>query len=99
MYNKVDRLTEDQQLDVFLAGDGIAISARDRDSLDPLLDAIDRFLVMQGRADTIPTLTLNRADLSMGASAWEPRPDAADDDGSALDELSRDDDGFVDFSN
>ena len=99
VYNKVDRLTEDQQLDVFLAGDGIAISARDRDSLDPLLDAIDRFLVMQGRADTIPTLTLNRADLSMGASAWEPRPDAADDDGSALDELSRDDDGFVDFSN
>lgn len=97
VYNKIDRLTEDQQLDVFLAGDGVGISATDRKSLDTLLEAIDQFLITRGRADAIPTLDVNRQDLSTGASAWEDP--AASAPPVVVDEPKRDDDGFLDFSN
>lgn len=94
VYNKIDRLSEDQKLDVFLAGDGVAISANDRGSLDVLLEAIDEFLIVRGRADAIPTLGVPRDDLALGAMAWEESPPAQNEDAPV-----RDDDGFIDFSN
>lgn len=94
VYNKIDRLSEDQKLDVFLAGDGVAISANDRGSLDVLLEAIDEFLIVRGRADAIPTLGVPRDDLALGAMAWEKSPPAQNEDAPV-----RDDDGFIDFSN
>lgn len=94
VYNKIDRLSEDQQLDVFLAGDGVAISANDRKSLDVLLEAIDQFLITRGRADAIPEGDTAQGALGVAASLWQ-EPDASAPD----EEARRGKDGFLDFSN
>lgn len=53
VYNKVDLLDEDQRLDCALEGDGILVSAREKASLDALLEELDRFLIAHGHAAAV----------------------------------------------
>lgn len=53
VYNKIDRLNDEQRDALMFQEDGVAVSATDRESLHTLLDAIDQFLVATGRVDAI----------------------------------------------
>lgn len=94
VYNKIDLLSPDQQLDLHLSGDGVGISAHDRKSLDVLLEEIDRFLVATGRGDAVPG--------AFGSSSYVPELGVIEGglpDEPPVDKELRTDDGWIDFSN
>lgn len=94
VYNKIDRLSPDEQLDLHLQTDAVAVSANDRASLDVLLEEIDRFLVAIGRGDTLaPSYDGVPVTIDPPRATDRRTPDDA---GAAT--LS-DDDGWADFSN
>lgn len=98
VYNKLDRLSPDDQLALHMQQDAVGISANDRESLNVLLEEIDRFLVNSGRGDTIPENAAHFRVLAKEDEVPPPtRPSMAKVEGQA--EPPESDDDWVDFSN
>lgn len=108
VFNKIDRLDPDEQLDLVLQESGVAVSANQRESLDVLLEEIDRFLVATGRGESV------RSARSQPWETSQPETNIPDPDGksdaaptAALSEPAlalssspeEDDDDWADFSN
>ncbi|MCB9521560.1 MAG: GTPase HflX [Myxococcales bacterium] len=55
VFNKVDALSSDQRVDLGLAyPDAVQVSALQRESARPLLEALDRWLVRSGHGEVVP---------------------------------------------
>lgn len=104
VYNKMDRLSSEDQLALHLQQDGVGISANDRESVNVLLEEIDRFLVITGRGDAIPeTGERLREKYAEEPEGIRPSMIASETErAAALEpkaEIKSDDDGWIDFSN
>lgn len=96
VYNKMDRLSPDDQLDLHLQKDGVGICANDRESMGVLLEEIDKFLVSSGRGDAIPENVEHYRQAAVDVPEGVRPPPTAEPDEP---DETKDDDGWVDFSN
>lgn len=74
VFNKVDRLEEDARNDLALTDEGVQISALARDGVRPLLEALDRWLLSEGRTELLAPTRLTDDPEAASDAPGDPDP-------------------------